>query len=239
MEGGVSDQPVTVNPDVVQILTDYLRENHLSAGDRLPGIRELSQRWGIGRNAVRDGLLRAQMMGLIRLENRSGAYVEEASFNSLSEPLAKMLETALIHENSNLFDLIEARRVIESEIAKNAAIRCRVEDLMPIHDNLVEVSRHKNDRNKFIQLDEQFHLGIAMVAGNKVLLTLLRSLLILLRPFRMTLVPDEDKWATITSTHQRIYLRLLERDANAAQQAMEEHLSDHRDLALAQMRTLP
>ncbi len=235
----MSDQPVTANPDVVQMLTDFLRENHLSAGDRLPGIRELSQRWGIGRNAVRDGLVRAQMMGLIRLENRSGAYVEEANFNSLSEPLARMLETALIHENSNLFDLIEARRVIETEIAKSAAIRCRIEDLMPLHENLLEVSRQKNDRNRFIQLDEQFHLGIAAVAGNKVLLTLLRSLLILLRPFRMTLVPDEDKWATITSTHQRIYLRLLERDAAGAQQAMEEHLSDHRDLALAQMRTLP
>lgn len=232
----VETQQASAN--VVRLLTELIRESNLSPGDRLPGIRELSQRWQIGRNAVRDGLLHAQTMGLVHLEPRSGAYVQKANYSSLADGLARTLEIALAHEDSTLFDLIEARRVIEVEMVKQAAERCRPEELMPMFRSLQSAADLKCERSRFIALDEDFHLAIAQSAGNKVLLTLLRAVLIMLRPFRSTLVPDEEKWSRINRTHQDIYRHLLDRDVAGVQRAMNEHLSDQREQALARMHQI-
>ena len=60
---------------VVQRLIRYIKAEQLQPGDRLPSIRQLAQDWGVGRNAVRDGLLEAKTLGLVDLHPRAGAFV--------------------------------------------------------------------------------------------------------------------------------------------------------------------
>jgi len=225
--------------EVVHRVIRMIRDECLAPGARLPGIRELSEKWRIGRNAVRDGLLRAQLMGLVRIEPRSGAYVRKASFASNVDLLADTLETALIHEDSSIFDVIAARRMIETETVAEVAAMNRPQDLLPIYEELTALEALRNDRPGFIEADERFHLGLAEMAGNKVLLTLLRAIMILLRPFRMQLEADSEKWLRIEQTHWEIYKSILDGNVEAGRAAMREHLSDDREQALAMMRKLP
>lgn len=225
--------------EVASQIVRMIRDEALAPGTRLPGIRELSEKWGIGRNVVRDGLLRAQLMGLVRIEPRSGAYVQETSFASNTNLLADTLETALTHEDSSIFDVIAARRVLEVEIVGEAAARSRPEDLLPVHEILKALNTLRNDRPRFIEADERFHLALAEIAGNKVLLTLLRAIMILLRPFRAQLEANSEKWSRIRQAHLRIYNSILDGNGKAAREAMREHLSDDRERALAMMRKLP
>ena len=225
--------------EVVHRVIRMIRDECLAPGARLPGIRELSDKWRIGRNAVRDGLLRAQLMGLVRIEPRSGAYVRKANFASNVDLLADTLETALIHEDSSIFDVIAARRMIETEIVAEVAAMNRPQDLLPIYEELTALEALRNDRHGFIEADERFHLGLAEIGGNKVLLTLLRAIMILLRPFRMQLEADSEKWLRIEQTHWEIYKSILDGNVEAGRAAMREHLSDDREQALAMMRKLP
>jgi GntR family transcriptional repressor for pyruvate dehydrogenase complex len=177
-------------------------------------------------------------MGLVRIEPRSGAYVQEASFASSVSLLADTLETALTHEDSSIFDVIAARRMLEVEIVGEAAARSRPKDLLPIYEMLKTLNTLRDDRPAFIEADERFHLGLAEVAGNKVLLTLLRAIMILLRPFRSQLEADAEKWSRIEQGHMKIYNSILDGNGEAAREAMREHLSDDRERALAMMRKL-
>lgn len=221
--------------DIVRGIIGLIRSEGLSAGDRLPTIRELADKWDTSPNVVRDGFLRAQTLGLVKVHPRSGAFVQEMDYSALVTPLADTLETALMKKDNNLFDLLSARRVIEMELVAIAAARRRPEDMMPIHKAMEEMGSAGADRAEFIAADERFHLGIGEITGNVVLLIILRALLVLLRPYRLTLTPDPGSTAHVGQVHEGIYQSILDGDVERAREVMREHLTDDRERALARI----
>src|SRR5262245_29374791 len=106
-----------------------MRREGYEAGDRLPPIRELSTTLGFGRNAIRDGLLEAQTMGIVKIEPRLGVFVKDVDPVSHADGPAQALERVLTREEQNLFHLVDARLLVEVELAGEAARTRRPEDL--------------------------------------------------------------------------------------------------------------
>jgi DNA-binding FadR family transcriptional regulator len=137
--------------------------------------------------------------------------------------------------NPKLFDLLEARRLIEVELAQTAARRRRLADLVPLRESLRRMDENPGDYGSYLLENEAFHLGIAAVAGSRVLLTVPRSLLALLRPTLGGRQPA--KWKTKgnekrrrdAAEHEAIFQALLAVDAAAARSAMLDHLQDTTD----------
>ncbi|MDO8587015.1 MAG: FCD domain-containing protein [Armatimonadota bacterium] len=177
-------------------------------------------------------------MGLVRVHPRSGAFVQSVDFSSLVDALEETVETALMQEDSNMFHLIEARRLIEIELVGKACARRTPEDMLPLNMAL-EAMATSPDRVAFIEADEKLHLGIAKIAGNPILTSILRALIVLLRPHRMGLAPTSDRLLRTESRHREIYSAVRDGDAIAARAAMAEHLTEDRDRVLAQMETMP
>ena len=224
---------------VIHGITDLIRSQGLTTGDRLPSIRQLSTSLGVGPNVVRDALLQAQTMGLVRVHPRSGAFVQSVDFSSLVDALEEMVETALRQEDGNMFHLIEARRLIEIELVGKACGRRTPEDMLPLRMALETMMTHVADRTAFIEADEKLHIGIAKIAGNPVLTSILRALIVLLRPHRLGLLPTSDRRLRTESWHEEIYRAVRDGDADAARAAMGEHLREDRNRVLAQMDTMP
>ena len=179
--------------------------------------------------------MQAQMMGLVKMLPRSGVFVQSLDFSSLVDALANTLETALMQEDNNLFDLIEARRLIEVEVVGLAAARHRMEDLLPLRQTLDQLVDSAEDRNAFIQVDERFHLGLANMAGNPVLILILEALLALLRPHRTAMVPGVSAQQT-RSRHEAIYRKVMDGDVEGAREALLEHLTEQRERLLDQLQ---
>src|SRR5262245_48961241 len=112
--------------NLVGDLMDYVRREGYGPGDRLPPIRKLSEKLGLGRNAIRDGLLEAQTLGLVRIEPRLGVFVQDIDPVNPHDGLGPTLTKALGQEH-NLFHLVEARLLIEMELVAQAARNRRPE----------------------------------------------------------------------------------------------------------------
>lgn len=220
---------------VVRQLVDLIRSEGLSTGDRLAPIRELAGRFGVGANVVRDGLLQAQAMGLVQIQPRAGVFVQTVDYSPLVDALQETLQTTLFLEDPNLFHLNEARRLIEMETSAKAALRCRVEDLLPLSQHMRAMDESGDDLAQLIEADEKFHLGIATIAGNQVYVTILRGLLVLLRPLREVAVPTPETRARTRAQHQQIYRALKEGDPIAASEAMGRHLEGQYNLLIDQV----
>jgi GntR family transcriptional repressor for pyruvate dehydrogenase complex len=221
-------------------LIRYISSRRLSEGHRLPSIKQLAGKWRVGAHAVRDALLQAQTMGLVRVQPRSGSYVQSVNFAPLVDVFSRSLPRALTQEDRNLFDLLEARRLIEVELAAMAASRRRLGDLVSLRQALQEMYQKPGDYESYMTQNEAFHLGIAAIAGNEVLHTVLRCLLGLLRPTLGGRQPAtwKDKGSAKrrrdAAEHEAIFQALLAGNPAAAQTAMSAHLQDTTESLLPQ-----
>jgi GntR family transcriptional repressor for pyruvate dehydrogenase complex len=226
--------------DLVRDLIQLIRSDGLSIGDRLPSIRQLALQLGTKPNVVRDALMQAQTMGLIKIHPRSGAFVQSLDYRPLVEALTETLETSLLQVDHHLFHLLEARQLIETELAVQAAQRRRLQDLLPVREALGEMSLvAAGNRPTFVEHDIRFHLAVARIAGNPVLAEMLRSLLGLLRPFLTQLPFDGNRRGQTDRSHAEIYRALVDGDADAARTAMQSHLTLAYDNLLGELRMPP
>lgn len=222
--------------ELVRRLVDHIRAEGLSVGDRLPSIRQLSETFKVGTNVVRDALMQAQTMGLVKIHPRSGAFVQSLSYAPLVDALTHTLDTSLMQVDHNLFHLLDARRLIEIELAGLAAERKQVEELLPVRQAL-EAMKQTQDHTEFLRADVRFHLGIAQAAGNPVLANVLQALLGLLQPYLAGLPWSPERRTRTDRSHADIYQALLDGDSDRARAAMREHVSYARESLLHEVQS--
>jgi DNA-binding FadR family transcriptional regulator len=225
--------------NLVADLMDFMRQQGYGPGDRLPPIRELSTKLGFGRNAIRDGLLEAQTLGFVKIEPRLGVFVQELGAEGRADESASGLEKVLTQEGQNLFHLVDARLLVEVELAGEAARTRRAEDLLPLRQALEAVLGCRDDRLAFIKADEAFHLTIARIAGNRVLFLFLQTLLRMLRPAKMNVLLSSEGREHTDREHQQLFQGIVEGDADRARATMRAHMGTGRSLLLEFVRTMP
>ena len=234
--------------DLVRSLIRYIHSDRLAAGDRLPPIRTLAERFGVTGSAVRDALIQLQTMGMIRILPRSGVFVQSVNFASLVGALADTMDNALVQADASLFHLLDARQLIEVECATAAARRRRLEDLLPIREALAATlaAAEPLDENSSIEArtahynaDIRFHLAIAELAGNPVLTTMLRSLLSLLKPHLLQIPWSPRRKELTVNAHLELFEALHSGDVEKVGQRMKEHTGMARDSLLRNMWSSP
>jgi GntR family transcriptional repressor for pyruvate dehydrogenase complex len=230
---------IASSKNVAGKLIDYVRREGYAPGTRLPPIRQLAATLGVGRNVVRDALLEAQTLGLVRIEPRLGVFVQAVAVVNGEGSIEAALDKALGQEEQNLFHLVEARLVVEAELAGQAAARRRPEDLLPLRQTLADVLDTRGDRLAFIRADEAFHLAIAQIAANRVLLVFLQTLWRLISPAKSNLPLSSESRQVSDREHQELFQNIVAGDADAARTIMRDHIGRGRELLLDYARTVP
>lgn len=216
--------------ELVQQIVELIQRRELQAGDQLPPIRELARSFGRKVTAVRDALLHAQSLGLVKVLPRAGAFVRQTSVPSaMSFSGQFQLEPFTLlncGDEALWFHVLDARRVIELELGRRAVERRTLEDLLPLRRTLETMNDFPNscDRTEYVNLDIQFHLQIAQLGGNLVLSQVLRTILNQLRPHLEHLSWGEERHLSTSRMHAELYQLLVDGDANAFQAKMEHHL---------------
>lgn len=222
-------------------------ERGLQVGDQLPSIRELAERLDVKQTTVRDALLKAESMGLVSVLPRAGAFLRasastpKAAARSLDASLSESLDSALAHDEHNLFHLLDARRLIEIELVGRAAERRRLEDLLPVRralDGMLHLPPEAT-RAEHVDCDIRFHVEIARLAGNLALFAVQRTLMELLRPHLNEVPRGLHRRAIADRSHLAIYEALVSGDAEKARTEMRDHLSLAYDGLLRDIQELP
>lgn len=221
----------TPSGDMTRRVIDFIRTEGLTVGDRLPSIRTLASAFEVSPNIVRDALVQAQTLGLVKIHPRSGAFVQSVSYAPLVDALEGTLDTALMQVDHNLFHVLDARRCMEVELAGQAAARRRLEDLLPVRQSL-DGMRQSATRPDCVEHDIRFHLGIAQIAGNPVLVTILRSLLDLLRPYLNAVPWTPEARSRSDRAHVEIYQAVLDADVERTRALLGDHVSYARESLL-------
>ncbi|HZQ05767.1 MAG TPA: FadR/GntR family transcriptional regulator [Anaerolineae bacterium] len=222
--------------EIVDRIERLILNEELRVGDALPSERELAAQLHVSRNILREALGVLVQKGLLEVRAGSGTYVARPT----TEFLRDTLDHFIRFNKSALFELIEARRAIEVEIAEMAAERATPEDRALIADALARLEASVGSLEPYTEADIHFHSTLAVAAKNEILQLLLDSIRGALRENIRVLVQHH---ATAVEEamryHRRIARAVQEHNRAEARTAMWEHLeSVRRDLQDLEGQTL-
>jgi GntR family transcriptional repressor for pyruvate dehydrogenase complex len=211
-------------------LLALIRERQLHPGDRLPAERELAQSMGVSRPSLREALRALSILGVIENRHGSGTYVTSLQ----PDMLVEHLDFIIALNDRSFLDLFQARKILEVGIASLAARQITEEELKDLEQNLQRSADAIDDPKRFLQADLDLHQCIMKAARNQILALFMRSINdVNVASRRRTGELPEVRKQTLKD-HRLILAALKAHDAEAAAQAMRDHL-DHVEMKLKQL----
>ncbi|PYT79001.1 MAG: hypothetical protein DMG40_17660 [Acidobacteria bacterium] len=193
---------------IVQQVEESIQKGDLKTGDQLPPERELAQQFGVSRTAVREAVKALREKGFVEAYPGRGTFIMETSSHPIRLSLDRMVKAGQA-EGSRY--LTEVREMMEPEIAALAAERAEGEDLAAMRESL------------------DFHLALAEAAANPIILSLIDSIVGLLREQRMGIFQVEGGPERGQYHHKKILEAVEHRDAAGARDAMKAHMRQVRE----------
>src|SRR5262249_21133229 len=121
--------------------------------------------------------------------------------------------------------VVEARRLIEPNVAQLAASRATDEDIEALQ-RIIELQRAtKTEEDRYLELDLRFHLAMARATHNDIVVSLMRPLLRQLEIARRRMLQTEGDAELTLAIHERTLAAIISGDPVEVERAMDEHLS--------------
>jgi DNA-binding FadR family transcriptional regulator len=198
-------------------IQDLIREESIKAGERLPAERELAAKLSVSRASLREALIVLELSGIVEVRGGSGVYVSEQA----------MAEPEVPEVGPGPFEVLAARRLIESEIAAIAAKMATDSAIDAILTAVQEMERDHEDRASNEMADRNFHLAIARATGNTALVGVTEYLWnqrgSLWHKLKQHFQTEELRKTTLLD-HRKVLEAIAAHDVTGARQAMRAHL---------------
>src|SRR6202050_3157907 len=211
---------------IVQQIEESIVKGVLKARDQLPADRELAQRFGVSRTAVREAVKALREKGLVEAYSGRGTFITDGTSQAVRQSFDLMVK---IGQPEGSTDLAEVRSILEPEIAAFAAERASEADRATLREAVAVMDRSLKDADAYIEADLDFHLALAEAAANPLILSLIDSIVGLLREQRLRIFQVEGGPQRGQIHHKRILEGMEKRDAKMARDAMKAHLEQVRE----------
>lgn len=214
-DNGQTETDEVAEEAIVEHIFEAIIEQRLPPGTKLSE-SALCEAFGVGRMRIRRSLLLLASREVVDLRANRGAFVASPTAEQAAE-------------------IFEARLILEPDIARLAVERATDADLDMLTRHLEEEyeAHRQGRRNEAIRLSGQFHVHLCQIAGNSVMLRMMKELVT-----RTSLIigiygapgmvncRDDD--------HASIADAIRARDADKASRMMRlhlKHIQEHLDLS--------
>jgi DNA-binding GntR family transcriptional regulator len=169
----------------------------------------LAERYSTSRTPVREAATRLEHDRLLRFVPNKGYFVRLITVTELNE-------------------LYEFRGIIECACAELAARKDPDPDLLAELEKLSQAQYKPGDRRsyiRFIEADTAFHLGIARLARNELLLRAVTDLRASIERLLYAGLELGNYAPGLAQEHRAIFTAIRKRDDKAARELMQQHIS--------------
>jgi GntR family transcriptional repressor for pyruvate dehydrogenase complex len=211
---------------IVQQIEDSILKGTLKSGDQLPSERELALKFGVSRTAVREAVKALHEKGLVEAYSGRGTFITNGTSEAVRQSINLMVR---IDQSDGSESLAEVRQILEPEIAALAATRIQAPQIALMREAYSVMNSALKDPDAYIEADLDFHLALAEAAENPLILSLLDSIVGLLREQRIKIFFEEGGPERGQYHHARILAAIERRDAEASRAAMRDHLQQVRE----------
>lgn len=205
--------------DVVsESILALIRSGELTPGARLPSEPQLIELTGVSRSSVREAIRSLETMGLLEIRRGKGTYIRAIETGAMAD--AQML--LMLADRRVLENLVEVRVLLEPLMARLAAERATADDLDALRRHL-DAMRDAPDREAWRPPHLAFHQALAEATHNIIVSKIWGMVAIFLKDSPLVTGGTEPSLPYI---HETLYAAIAAHDRDAAEPAMEQHVSD-------------
>jgi DNA-binding GntR family transcriptional regulator len=195
--------PRALYQEVAERLRQQIFSRQLEPGSWIDELK-LSAEYGISRTPLREALKVLAVEGLVTMKVRRGAYVTEMSREDVSQVY-------------HLLALLESDAAAEVARGADAA---QLAELRSLHERLEKQARQ---RDAFFAANEQFHLALLQMAGNRWRTQIVGDLRKVMKLNRHHSLFKQGRLADSLAEHRALMQAIERRDAIAAARLMKSH----------------
>lgn len=203
-----TDEYLPLRDVVFNTLRQAILRGDMEPGERLMEIT-LANKLGVSRTPIREAIRKLELEGLVNMIPRKGAVVA-----SISE--------------KDMRDVLEVRITLEELAVKLAIMNMNDEDIQALVKAGIgfENAVVSHDIVKIVDADVVFHDIIYNKTGNERLIQLISNLREQMYRYRLEYIKDARSHSILISEHNDIIKCLKNKDVEAAQAAIREHISN-------------
>jgi len=211
---------------IVEQIRNLIKEGKLKPGDKLPPEQILAEKFGTSRPSVREALSALEILGITESRGGKGNFIMDNLGSPLYEQRFKELE-----EEESPFELLEARKVLETEIVGLAAKKATQEDIDAMSESLNKMKGTMVNISRKMEFDREFHINIARAAHNNLLFFMMTYLSDLLKE-KLWINMMEKSWSIpgrpqkYLKEHTEIFNAVKNKDSEGARKRMYNHLAE-------------
>jgi len=137
-------------------ISGLIAAGEFAPGSRLPAERELALKLGVSRASVREAIISLEIAGLVEVRVGTGIFVtlQQAALDAPGDA------------GPGPFELLNARKLVEGEIAALAASQAGPDDVAALQQSVARMIEHIDDFAVREETDRGFHLALAKATGN-------------------------------------------------------------------------
>jgi DNA-binding FadR family transcriptional regulator len=219
-----------LSDEVFARLKQLIENGELKAGDDMPSERELMERFGVGRPAIREAMQALAGKGLVEISHGERAKVLEVTAESIFRQVDLPAKLMLSGSSDSLEHLKSARIFFERGMVREAAAKATRQDIAELRALLDRQSQNIGDSELFIDADMAFHRKIAQISGNPIFAAVSGAMLGWLKSYHTEMLIWTGRENFTLAEHEEIIRAIEKGDADLAEKAMIKHLERSRAL---------
>ena len=213
-----------LSDEVLERLLGLISGGSLKPGDTMPSERELMERFGVGRPAIREAMQSLANMGLVSISHGERARVQELTAQSIIRQVDQSAHIMLQRSSDSLDHLKQARLFFERGMVREAAAKATAEDVARLRAIVEEQRAALGKAEAFMAADMKLHTAIAAISGNPIFVSVSEAMLGWLKAYHTELLRWSGKENHTLAEHAEIIDAIETRDGDAAEAAMVRHL---------------
>lgn len=214
-------------PDsLAQDLLQRILRGEFDQTGMLPSERQLQAQYAVSRPVVRESIKLLSARGIVSPSNGVGALIND----NLSAATVESLMLLFHQQQVRLSDLLATRVIIEPQVASLAAEHASDAHIAAMYDACADMRALDMAAPDagiiYNQLNVDFHVQLARLSHNPVLITLMELLVGMVWRHERTsnLIYSTERYQLTANEHQAIVDAIADHNPHAAQVAMADHL---------------
>jgi GntR family transcriptional repressor for pyruvate dehydrogenase complex len=203
----------------IEHITEAVERSGLRAGGRLPNEHELARLLGISRPTLRQAVRVLELSGVVEVRRgkNGGVFL-------LSELIPTVaISSAVALEESAAVEALRARRVLETAVTREAALRADADDYAQLERAIELLARHLGERPLVMRADALYHRALVRACHNRPLEAAMRGIAKALAPIRDAYSGGLPRDRETLDVHRRQLGAMRARDLQALDGILDEH----------------